>query len=73
VVIQQEQNATTYRIGTGVGLSIDRDLLNVAVGCSSRSQSQSRQSGDKRVLRERRVVHGDRLVVDKSTMSESIV
>ena len=49
----------TYRNSARVGLAVDRDTVDVAVGSSSRSKRQSRNSGDDRVLRERRVVHDD--------------
>lgn len=49
---QEEIIIVTYRDSAWVGLAIDRNLLDVAVGRSSRSKSQSRDSGDDRVLRE---------------------
>ena len=47
---QEEIIIVTYRDSAWIGFAIDRNLLDVAVGRSSRSKSQSRNSGDDRVL-----------------------
>lgn len=53
----------SYRNGTGVGLAANGNLLDVAMGRSGGSKSQSRNDGNDSVLGERREMHDDRLAM----------
>jgi hypothetical protein len=63
VLLRPKLTGRAYRVGSWVGLSIDRNPRDVAVGSGSRSKCQRRNGGDDGVLRERGVVHGDDLVI----------